>query len=260
MTIHEEYQLAGKLHGHYCPGLAIGVRAAVEARIALDDGNVGKGLCVIAERSACWLDGMCLIGATIGNGKLKLRDTGKAAFSFYNTESGKSVRFVLKSGPEGLTRDRKTEWLLTAPVEEVFDMVPVKVPFPEYQPGPGDVICSVCGEAETRTIEKAAHKIVIDTSVTPTCTETGVTEGQHCSVCGEVLVEQQTIAAAGHNDNNSDGICDSCGENLGTHTPSENCSCSCHKKGIANFFFKIALFFQKLFKKNQVCKCGAWHY
>ncbi|MBO5185104.1 MAG: leucine-rich repeat protein, partial [Clostridia bacterium] len=120
--------------------------------------------------------------------------------------------------------------------------------------------CSVCGEAETRTIEKAAHKIVIDTSVTPTCTETGVTEGQHCSVCGEVLVEQQTIAAAGHNDNNSDGICDSCGENLGTHTPSENCSCACHKKGIANFFFKIALFFQKLFKKNQVCKCGAWHY
>ena len=120
--------------------------------------------------------------------------------------------------------------------------------------------CSVCGESETRTIEKAAHKIVIDTSVTPTCTKTGVTEGQHCSVCGEVLVEQQTIAAAGHNDNNSDGICDSCGEDLGTHTPSENCSCACHKGGIEKLFFKIALFFQKLFKKNQVCKCGVWHY
>jgi len=29
MTIHKEYQKAGILRGHYCPGLAIGVRAAV---------------------------------------------------------------------------------------------------------------------------------------------------------------------------------------------------------------------------------------
>ncbi|MDY5991976.1 MAG: hypothetical protein SPI93_08010, partial [Oscillospiraceae bacterium] len=120
--------------------------------------------------------------------------------------------------------------------------------------------CSVCGEAETRTIEKAAHKIVIDTSVTPTCTETGVTEGQHCSVCGEILVEQQTIAATGHNDINSDGICDSCGEDLGTHTPGENCSCMCHKTGFMGFIYKIASFFWKMFKTNKYCSCGAAHY
>ncbi len=40
----------------------------------------------------------------------------------------------------------------------------------------------------------------------------------------------------------------------------ENCPCNCHKKGIVKFFFKIGLFFQKLFKKNQICKCGVWHY
>ncbi len=44
------------------------------------------------------------------------------------------------------------------------------------------------------------------------------------------------------------------------NNPSENCSCACHKKGIAKFFFKIGLFFQKIFKKNKVCKCGVWHY
>lgn len=147
MTIHEEYQKAGILHGHYCPGLAIGVRAAVEGRKALDDGDRGAGLCVIAERSACWLDGMSLIGATIGNGKLKLRETGKAAFSFYNPGTGASVRLVLKSGPEGLSREEMTQWLLTAPLEDVFSLGEVKVPFPEYKPGPGDVLCSVCGEA-----------------------------------------------------------------------------------------------------------------
>ena len=41
---------------------------------------------------------------------------------------------------------------------------------------------------------------------------------------------------------------------------SANCSCGCHKKGIVKFFFKIGLFFQKIFKKNQVCKCGIYHY
>ena len=45
-----------------------------------------------------------------------------------------------------------------------------------------------------------------------------------------------------------------------TVNPSQNCSCACHKKGIVNFFFKIGLFFQKIFKKNKICKCGAWHY
>ena len=42
--------------------------------------------------------------------------------------------------------------------------------------------------------------------------------------------------------------------------PSSNCSCACHKKGIVKFFFKIGLFFQKIFKKNKICKCGAQHY
>ena len=39
-----------------------------------------------------------------------------------------------------------------------------------------------------------------------------------------------------------------------------NCSCACHKKGIINFFYKIILFFQKIFRKNKVCKCGVYHY
>ena len=43
-------------------------------------------------------------------------------------------------------------------------------------------------------------------------------------------------------------------------TPSENCSCNCHKTGIANFFFKLLLFFQKIFGQNKTCKCGVSHY
>lgn len=141
MTIHEAYRKAGEYHGHYCPGLAIGVRAAMEARILL-----GSDLCCIVERSACWLDGMVLVGATLGNGKLKLRETGKPAFSFYNNASGNSLRLVLKPGPSGMNKNELTEWLLTAPIEDVFTSGKTRFPFPEYRPGPGEVICSVCGE------------------------------------------------------------------------------------------------------------------
>ena len=72
------------------------------------------------------------------------------------------------------------------------------------------------------------------------------------------------VKALGHFDNDNDGNCDRCGEKTGKpvnpNDPAENCSCACHKKGVANFFFKIGLFFQKIFKKNKICMCGAMHY
>lgn len=58
--------------------------------------------------------------------------------------------------------------------------------------------------------EYAVHAEVIDEGKGPTCTETGLTEGKHCSVCGEVLVEQKPIAALGHD--YVKGVCKNCGE------------------------------------------------
>ena len=71
--------------------------------------------------------------------------------------------------------------------------------------------CAVCGKyfvdvedektevtAEELAIEKLAHTVVIDEAVEPTCTATGLTQGSHCSVCGEVIVAQEVLAANGH--------------------------------------------------------------
>jgi len=53
------------------------------------------------------------------------------------------------------------------------------------------------------------HTEVTDARVEPTCTKTGLTEGKHCSACGEVLVAQEIIPLLGHEF--ADGICTRCG-------------------------------------------------
>ena len=53
----------------------------------------------------------------------------------------------------------------------------------------------LCGDT---TGEALGHTEVIDESVDSTCTETGLTQGKHCSLCGKVLVAQEETSALGH--------------------------------------------------------------
>lgn len=59
-----------------------------------------------------------------------------------------------------------------------------------------DGYCTMCGAKED--ICKGNHTEVTLPAVEATCTETGLTEGKKCSVCGTVLVEQEVIPALGH--------------------------------------------------------------
>ena len=49
------------------------------------------------------------------------------------------------------------------------------------------------GHTTTEEIPKTEHTVVIDPAVAPTETSTGLTEGSHCSVCGEIIKAQEVI-------------------------------------------------------------------
>ncbi|MGN0814925.1 MAG: InlB B-repeat-containing protein [Candidatus Coproplasma sp.] len=58
------------------------------------------------------------------------------------------------------------------------------------------------------------HTEVTEEAIAATCTEAGLTEGKHCSVCGEVLVAQSEVKALGHTylDGYEDEYCTVCND------------------------------------------------
>lgn len=58
--------------------------------------------------------------------------------------------------------------------------------------------CSRCTETKTDYIPAKGHSEVIYSAAAPTCTETGLTEGEHCSACGTIIKAQEESPALGH--------------------------------------------------------------
>ena len=79
---------------------------------------------------------------------------------------------------------------------------------------------SGCGAAYSKTLQATEHTKVIDKAVEATCTESGLTEGSHCSVCNTVIVAQKTVKAKGHTkvvDKAVEATCTKSGLTEGSH-------------------------------------------
>jgi len=88
-----------EFHGHACPGLAIGFRAArtlmekLEVRKAPDE-----ELVAIVETDACGADAIqVMTGCTLGKGNFLFKDYGKHAFSPMDRRKRKGARVCLRS-------------------------------------------------------------------------------------------------------------------------------------------------------------------
>jgi len=88
-------------HGHWCPGLVIGIRAAELALQKL--AHVDKeDIVAVVETDMCGVDAIqFLTGCTFGKGNLIHKDFGKSAFSFYDRSKNVGFRAVLRPDISG---------------------------------------------------------------------------------------------------------------------------------------------------------------
>ena len=119
---------AGTVHGHYCPGLALGVLASVEGLHALarlrnipltellqSDGM--EELIAVVETNSCVSDGVQVVtGCTFGNNSLIYHDYGKTAVSL-GSRTGKGIRVNVGPAYRGIIDKNVPEY--TSLFEEV---------------------------------------------------------------------------------------------------------------------------------------------
>ncbi len=161
-----------RFHGHLCPGLAIGYRAS---KIAIETLGAQRAedeeLVAIAENDSCSADAVQYVtGCTFGKGNFIFRDYGKQVFTLARRPSGRAVRVALKARrraePESQDRETRTNWLLHAPVEDLFDVRMTTICLPEPAQIRESVVCDACGEAVmiTRAVERAGRTLCIPCS------------------------------------------------------------------------------------------------
>ena len=176
----EQVEAAIAFHGHWCPGLAMGIRAA---EVALRDfGKAGdEDIVAVVETDMCGVDAIqFLTGCTFGKGNLIYRDHGKNAFTFYRRRDNKSARIIARPGrfadsmpelgqlsakkeKEGLTDQEKAQWkslreelskrIMDAELEDLFETKEPTWKLPRKARILSTLLCEECGEPvmESRT-------------------------------------------------------------------------------------------------------------
>ncbi|MDR2487656.1 MAG: FmdE family protein [Clostridiales Family XIII bacterium] len=138
------------LHGHECPGLAIGVRASEAAmgRLGLAEASADEEVVCVTENDACCVDAVqAILGCTFGKGNLIYRGTGKLAFSFWNRRDGKCLRVYFKATkPDSMSPGDYQTHILDAPLGELFDFSEPSFPMPQEARLFASVTCAQCGE------------------------------------------------------------------------------------------------------------------
>jgi len=135
-------------HGHRCGGLRIGYAAACYAMELLNiDFSDHEQVICISENDVCGVDAIQMVlGCSIGKGNLLFHMTGKQAFSFYNRATGQSVRLILKPKPANLTAEESERYYFDLTPQELFDVMPTRIPLPRSGSGLTSYDCDCCGE------------------------------------------------------------------------------------------------------------------
>lgn len=160
------WEKAVDFHGHECGGLALGVRAAIEAqsRFNLEKAADEEIVCV-TENDACGVDGIqVILGCTMGKGNLLYLDRGKFAYNFFMRETGESFRLIAREKREDLHGADYIEHVLSAPLDDVFLVGDARIDMPGRARSLRSVKCELCGEetAESRIRLRDGRHLCLD--------------------------------------------------------------------------------------------------
>ena len=98
----EDFRKCADFHGHVCPGLSIGYKAAKAAMHYLQQQQRAddEELVAIVETDACSADAVqVLTGCTFGKGNFIYKDYGKMALTLMDRKTGKGVRVCTRQRP-----------------------------------------------------------------------------------------------------------------------------------------------------------------
>jgi formylmethanofuran dehydrogenase subunit E len=120
-----------RFHGHMCPGLAMGIRAAEVALREIGPHSSDEEVVAIVETNMCAVDAIqYLTGCTFGKGNLIHLDYGKNAYTFIRRSDGRALRIAAR--PDALSWDPERKELLGKIQAKTADVVE-RVRFKELQ-------------------------------------------------------------------------------------------------------------------------------
>ncbi len=121
MINNELWKKCAEFHGHECPGLAIGYRAALYAAELLGvEASPESGVSCLAESNKCPVDAVkVILGCTEENGRLSFDLTGEMVLTF-TAPNGKSVRLELTDLGHDLPKPEKFTLFHEAPAQDMF--------------------------------------------------------------------------------------------------------------------------------------------
>lgn len=178
----EQIDGAVAFHGHRCPGLTIGLRAAEWA--LLEFGRAGdEDVVAVVETDMCGVDAIqYLTGCTFGKGNFIFRETGKVAFTFYRRGDGKRGRIVLnpdfatdlnkrqealrpdQTAELAALKEERIERLMAADLNELFRFSVPENDAPSRARIRRSIRCEVCDEnvMESKIVNVGGKKLCVD--------------------------------------------------------------------------------------------------
>lgn len=172
-------------HGHSCPGLSIGVRAAEYALHRFGHPKDSDLVCV-TETDMCGVDAIqFLTGCTMGKGNLIHKDYGKMAFSFFHRPSGTGIRLLLR--PEARAE-------MDVEMAPLVRAVHEGTATPEQQARAGELRRELQERFMTLALEDLFE---VQFQAAPAPRPARILESLTCAACGEKTMESRTRRFAG---------------------------------------------------------------